>query len=57
MKIGIIGAGPSGLVLALALYKRENVHITVFEKSSDNKNIQTFKTSYYHKTINYKDWY
>ena len=45
LKIGIIGAGPSGLVLALALSKRENVYVTVFEKSSDHKNIPTFNPS------------
>jgi 2-polyprenyl-6-methoxyphenol hydroxylase-like FAD-dependent oxidoreductase len=41
-KVGIIGAGPSGLTLALALSKRENVHVTVFEKAPDHRNIPSF---------------
>ena len=31
-KVCIIGAGPAGMVLALALCKRDNVEVTVFEK-------------------------
>lgn len=37
LRVGIIGAGPSGLTLALALSRRENIHITVFEKSPDHR--------------------
>ena len=42
LRFGIIGAGPSGLTLAFALSKRENVHVTVFEKAPDHRNIPTF---------------
>jgi kynurenine 3-monooxygenase len=31
-KVCIIGAGPAGMVLALALSKQDNVAVTVFEK-------------------------
>jgi kynurenine 3-monooxygenase len=41
-RIGIIGAGPSGLTLALALSKRENMHITVFEKAPDHRNAPSY---------------
>ena len=36
LKIGIIGAGPAGLTLALALAKRNNVEFIVLEKSDDH---------------------
>lgn len=42
IRIGIIGAGPSGLTLALALSKRENMHITVFEKAPDHRNAPSY---------------
>jgi kynurenine 3-monooxygenase len=42
LKVGIIGAGPSGLTLAFALSKRENVHVTVFEKAPDHRNAPSF---------------
>ncbi len=45
LRIGIIGAGPSGLTLALALSKRENTFITVFEKAPDHRNIPSFNPS------------
>jgi kynurenine 3-monooxygenase len=41
-RIGIIGAGPAGLTLALALSKRKNFFIKVFEKSPDHRNSPTF---------------
>ncbi len=35
LKVAIIGAGPSGLILALALSKRPHIQVSVFEKSQD----------------------
>lgn len=42
LRIGIIGAGPSGLTLALALSKRKNTHITVYEKAPDHRKSPTY---------------
>jgi len=42
IRVGIIGAGPSGLTLAYALSKRENIDVTVFEKGHDHRNIPSF---------------
>lgn len=36
INIGIIGAGPAGLTLALALAKRKEIDFMVFEKSNDH---------------------
>ena len=45
LPLAFASSSTSGLVLALALSKRENVYVTVFEKSSDHKNIPTFNPS------------
>ncbi|HNF16818.1 MAG TPA: NAD(P)-binding protein, partial [Leptospiraceae bacterium] len=42
LRIGIIGAGPSGLTLALALCRRENLHITLFEKGPDHRDAPSY---------------
>ena len=42
LRVGIIGAGPSGLTLAYALSKRANVHVTVFEKGHDHRKIPSY---------------
>ena len=42
LQVGIIGAGPSGLTLALSLSIRENVQVTIFEKAPDHRNTPSF---------------
>ncbi len=42
LRIGIIEAGPAGLTIALALAKRENVQVSVFEKAADHRDIPSF---------------
>ncbi len=42
LRVGIIGAGPSGLTLALALSRHENIHVTVFEKSPDHREAPSY---------------
>lgn len=42
LRAAVIGAGPAGLTLAFALSKRENVHITVFEKGPDHREAPSY---------------
>ena len=40
--IAIVGAGPAGLTLALALAVRRSLHVDVFERAADHRSSATF---------------
>ena len=42
LHVAIIGAGPAGLTLALALSKRTEITVTVFEKGKNHLSAATF---------------
>ena len=42
VRIAIVGAGPAGLTLALALAARPSLHVDVFERAADHRSSATF---------------